>query len=77
MTYIIFEVKSEEIDKVNKLTKDDLVSRQSIFTRDSNSLNMEGEFSIVKIEGSKEGLKRAEELAKAGRFYALQCRPTL
>ena len=64
MTYIIFEVKSEEIDKVNKLTKDDLVSRQSIFTRDSNSLNMEGEFSIVKIEGSKEGLKRAEELAK-------------
>jgi hypothetical protein len=64
LAYIIFEVKSDEIGKINKLTKDDLVSRQSIFTRDSNSLNMEGEFSIVKIEGSKEGLKRAEEIAK-------------
>ena len=64
MTYIIFEVKSDEIGKINKLTKDDLVSRQSIFTRDSSSLNMKGEFSIVKIEGSKDGLKRAEELAK-------------
>ena len=64
MTYIIFEVKSNEIGKINKLTKDDLVSRQSIFTRDSNSLNMKGDFSIIKIEGSKEGLARAKELAK-------------
>lgn len=64
MTYIIFEVKSDEIGKINKLTKDDLVSRQSIFTRDSNSLNMKGDFSIIKIEGSKEGLARAKELAK-------------
>lgn len=64
MTYIIFEVKSDEIGKINKLTKDDLVSRQSIFTRDSNSLNMKGDFSIIKIEGSKEGLTRAKELAK-------------
>ena len=64
MTYIIFEVKSDEIGKINKITKDDLVSRQSIFTRDSNSLNMKGDFSIIKIEGSKEGLARAKELAK-------------
>jgi hypothetical protein len=64
LTYVIFEVKSDEIGKINKLTKDDLVSRQSIFTRDSNSLNMKGDFSIIKIEGSKEGLKRAEELGK-------------
>ena len=64
MTYIIFEIKSDEISKINKLTKDDLVSRQSIFTRDSNSLNMKGDFSIIKIEGSKEGLARAKELAK-------------
>jgi len=64
LTYIIFEIKSDEISKINKLTKDDLVSRQSIFTRDSNSLNMKGDFSIIKIEGSKEGLARAKELAK-------------
>ena len=64
MTYVIFEVKSEEVGKINKLTKDDLVSRQSILTRDSSSLNMEGEFSYVKVEGSDDGVKRAEELAK-------------
>ena len=64
MTYLIFEVKSEEIGKINKLIKDDLISRQSILTRDSSSLNLKGNFSYVKIEGSNEGLKRAKELAK-------------
>lgn len=64
MTYVIFEVKSDEVGKINKLTKDDLVSRQSILTRDSSSLNIKGEFSYVKIEGSDNGIKRAEELAK-------------
>ena len=64
MTYVIFEVKSENIGKINKVIKDDLVSRQSILTRDSNSLNMKGDYSYVKIEGSEEGIKRAEKLAK-------------
>lgn len=64
MTYLIFEVKSEEIGKINKLIKDDLISRQSVLTRDSSSLNLKGNFSYVKIEGSNEGLKRAKELAK-------------
>ena len=64
MTYLIFEVKSDEIGKINKLIKDDLISRQSILTRDSSSLNLKGSFSYVKIEGSNEGLKRAKELGK-------------
>ena len=64
MTYVIFEVKSEEIGKINKVIKDDLVSRQSILTRDSNSLNLKGEFSYLKVEGSDAGIKRAEEQAK-------------
>lgn len=64
MTYVIFEVKSEDSGKINKLIKDDLVSRQSILTRDSNSLDIKGNFSYVKIEGSAQGIKRAEELAK-------------
>ena len=64
MTYVIFEVKSEEVGKINQLIKDDLVSRQSIITRDSNSIDIKGNFSYVKIEGSEEGVKRAEELAK-------------
>ena len=64
MAYIILEVKSEDLGKINKITKDDIVSRQSILTRDSSSLNLKGDFSYVKIEGSDQGLKRAEELAK-------------
>ena len=64
MSYIIFEAKSDEIGKIDKIIKDDLVSRQSILTRDSSSLNVKGQFSYLKIEGSTEGLKRAEELAK-------------
>jgi hypothetical protein len=71
LTYVIFEVKSEKSGKINKLIKDDLVSRQSILTRDSNSLDMKGDFSFVKIEGSKEGVKRAVELAKELEFKKL------
>ena len=64
MTYIIFKAKSDETGKIDKIIKDDLVSRQSILTRDSSSLNVKGQFSYLKIEGSDEGLKKAQELAK-------------
>jgi hypothetical protein len=62
--YVIFEVKTSEAGKINTITKDDLVSRQSIVIRDANSLDMKAEVSYLKVEGSTEGLKRAEELAK-------------
>ena len=71
MTYIIFEVKTEDVGKINTLTKDDLVSRQSILTRDANSLDMDGDVSYVKIEGSDEGLKQAKKLAKELKFKKL------
>jgi hypothetical protein len=64
LAYVIFEVKTEDAGKINKIIKDDLVSRQSVLTRDSSSLNLKGEILFFKVEGSSEGLKRAEELAK-------------
>ena len=64
MTYVIFEVKSEDAGKINKIIKEDIVSRQSILTRDSSSLNLDGEFLYLKVEGSEEGIKKAEEIAK-------------
>jgi hypothetical protein len=64
MAYIIFEVKKEDSGKINSIIKDDLVSRQSITTRDANSLEIKGESTYLKIEGSENGLKKAEELAK-------------
>jgi hypothetical protein len=68
---MIFKVKSEDTGKIKKLVDDDLVSRQSVLTRDSSSLDIKGESSYVKIEGSKEGLKRAEELGKELGFKKL------
>ncbi|MDH7506469.1 MAG: hypothetical protein QHH15_01610 [Candidatus Thermoplasmatota archaeon] len=64
MKYVIFEVKPDETGKIEKIIKDDLVSRQSIVTRDSSSLNIKEKFTYLKIEGSEEGLKKAEEIAK-------------
>lgn len=64
MAYVIFEVKTDDVGKVNTLLKDDLVGRQSILTRDANSLGVDKEVSYVKIEGSEEGLKKAEDIAK-------------
>jgi len=64
MSYVIFKVKSAEQGKINTMLKDDLVSRQSIVIRDANSLDIKVGVSFLKIEGSKEGIQRAEELAK-------------
>ena len=71
MTYVIFEVKTEEVGKINQMLKDDLVSRQSILTRDASSLSIDKDVSYVKIEGSKEGLKKAGEIAKDLKFKKL------
>ena len=71
MTYVIFEVKTEDVGKINQMLKDDLVSRQSILTRDASSLSIDKDVSYVKIEGSKEGLKKAGEIAKDLKFKKL------
>ncbi len=71
LTYVIFEVKSEDAGKINKLIKDDTVSRQSILTRDSSSLDTKGNFSYVRIEGSDNGLKQANKLGKELGFKKL------
>jgi hypothetical protein len=71
MTYIIFEIKKEGTIKINNIIKDDLVSRQSITTRDANSLDIKGDATYLKIEGSTDGLKKAEEMAKELGFKKL------
>jgi len=71
LSYVIFEVKSEEVGKINQMLKDDLVSRQSILNRDASSLNLKKDVSYLKIEGSEEGLKKAEEIAKELKFKKL------
>jgi len=74
MVYVIFEVKSEDAGKINTVIKEDIVSRQSILTRDAGSLNIDGNVLFLKIEGSEEGIKKAEELAKEQGFSKLDAK---
>ena len=71
MAYVIFEVKKEDSGKINAIVKDDLVSRQSITTRDASSLEIKGETTFLKIEGSENAIKKAEKLAKELGFKKL------
>lgn len=71
MSYVIFEVKSEDSGKINKFMKDDLIGRQSILTRDASALNIDKDVTYLKIDGSEQGLKRAEEVAEEMEFAKL------
>jgi len=71
MSYIIFEVKTDDVGNINKLMKDDLVSRQSLLTRDASALGIDKDVSYVKIEGSDEGLQKATEMAEEFGFNKL------
>lgn len=62
MAYAIFEIKKEDESAVEEIKKDDLVSRQSIWTRDAKSLGIEGDSVFLKIEGDEEAIKKAEEI---------------
>ncbi|MCD6448839.1 MAG: hypothetical protein J7L58_07380 [Thermoplasmata archaeon] len=62
MAYAIFEIKKENESVVEEIKKDDLVSRQSIWTRDAKSLGIEGDSVFLKIEGDEEAIKKAEEI---------------
>jgi hypothetical protein len=64
VSFVIFEVKSAETGKIQTMLQDDTISRQSIVIREAHSLEIKADVSYLKIEGSADGLKRAEELAK-------------
>jgi len=76
MVYAIFEIKTEDAGKINKVITEDIVSRQSILTRDSSSIGLKGNFLYLKIEGSEEGVKKAKELAKEQGFKKLDDKKT-
>jgi len=71
MSYVIFEVKTDDVGNINKVINDDLVSRQSILTRDASALGMDKDVSYLKVEGSEDGLKKAAELADEFGFTKL------
>ena len=64
MTYIIFSVPNENKNKMKEVLKDDIISRQSITTRDANALDIKKEVQFVLIEGNENALERAKEMFK-------------
>ena len=62
MSYVVFSVEKSQASKINKILKDDLVSRQSISVRDASALNINKDVRYVVIEGTDEALKKADEL---------------
>lgn len=64
MVYAVFSVEKENLEKIDDVLKDELVSKQSIAIRDASALGLEKEVRYVLIEGNKEALKKAEELFK-------------
>jgi hypothetical protein len=64
MTYVIFSVPNEHKNKIKEIIRDDIVSRQSITTRDAGAIKVEREVQFVLIEGDESALERAKELFK-------------
>jgi len=64
MAHIVIGVKKENVSKVPEILKDDLVSRQSITTRDAAALEMKSDLHLVIIEGNEPGIARAREIFK-------------
>ena len=62
MSYAIFSVEKTQASKINKILKDDLISRQSISIRDASVLDIEKDVRYVLIEGSDDAIKKAEEM---------------
>ena len=62
MSYAIFSVDNEKRNKIKEVLSDDLVSRQSITTRDAKALKIEKEAQFILIEGTDEALDKAKEL---------------
>ena len=64
MAHVVIGVKKEFVSKVPEILRDDLVSRQSIVTRDAAALDMKSDLHLVVVEGSEQGVARAKEIFK-------------
>ena len=62
--YRVFRVPAAQASHADVVWKDDLVSRQSITSRDAKSLSLPGDDRYVLVEGSDAGVARATELLK-------------
>jgi len=62
--YRVFRLPSDKLATMDAVYQDNLAGRQSITVREARTLGLGGEGSLVLIEGSEEGVARAEALLK-------------
>jgi hypothetical protein len=62
MEYEIIRLPKGKSAVLGKIVQDDLVSRQTIAVRDTASVGLDGEDTIILIEGSEESLSKAKEI---------------
>ena len=62
--YRIFRIPPGQAAVLDALYKDDVVGRQSVTSREARSLGLAGDATLVLVEGSDAGVKRAEEMLK-------------
>jgi hypothetical protein len=62
--YRIFRIPPGQAAILDALYKDDVVGRQSVTSREARLLGLGGEGTLVLVEGSEVGVKRAEEILK-------------
>ena len=64
MARVVIGVRRELAPRISEVLKDDLVSRQSITTREAPALGMKSDLHLVFIEGAEEAIARAREIFK-------------
>ncbi len=62
--YTILRIEKKETACIDQIYKDDVVSRQSITRREGVALGLNDDAIYVLIEGSEEGVKRAEDICR-------------
>lgn len=62
--YLLFSVELDKKNKIKEILTDDILSRQSITTRDASALNIKKNVQYILIEGSENALTHAKDLFK-------------
>ncbi len=62
--YRVFRIPAAQIANIDTVYADNVAGRQSITVREARTLGLGGEGSLVLVEGSDEGVVRAETLLK-------------
>ncbi len=62
--YRVYRIPVAKMSAMELVYKDNLAGRQSVTVRDAKTLGVGGEGSLVLIEGSDDGIARADTLLK-------------